>query len=637
MSRGWKRFYIKNIFTLCGKYNKKKAQKILDAMNAEDVIFNRKKDPVTRRAYVRNYAHSILSEWLQSIEGHVEHQDYLTKRMSMVQANAAQDEMKEELRDEDVEVANIPDADEVPGVFSRAMSASLKIEQKRLSKTNPLGASLLSIKQKHLVDETVLSMVSIPADEGTWEKNFNKSKNHALERIFSTDREVRNGQLVKHLTPEIREQLARINKKSALDNTPTDVPRALVVEGAALSHLLGNDLLEEIFFAVASQCDSVIACRVSPKQKALLVNLVQNYVDPVPVTLAIGDGANDVGMIQEAHIGVGISGLEGQQAVNASDFSIAQFRFLEDLLLIHGRWNFSRMSRVILFSFYKNAVLAISLMVYASSNVFSGTPLFDQWVLSMFNFIAFFPILFLGMFDRDLEKDYVRKNPQVYAPGPNNEYITNRTILRWVSLVFIHTFLIYYTCMPCITRAGGMTSAFKGLMSKSDTDHPGDGEGGDLKVFGTTLYTVLMVVLCYKVLFESRSLVYGEFPACTCRKNVGEGYLNRLAYSWYGVTFGSFIFLLLALYGYEQIAKKMVDLIPFVMVATHMYNKRAVTWLLILVVPIIACGIDVAFKLFSNMFYPSQTQIHIEIQATKPTNKKNTVEEKIPHSLFVSN
>ena len=501
MSRGWSRFYIKNIFTLCGKFNRKKAQKRLDAMDAEDVIFNRKKDPVTRRAYVRNYARSILSEWLQSPEGHAEHQEYITRKMKMAPGNAAQDEMKEELRDddEDVEVANIPDADGVPDIFSRAMSASMKIEQKRLSKTNPLGASLLSMKQRNLVDETVLSMASIPADEGTWEQNFNKSKNHALERIFSTDREVRNGQLFKHLTPEKREQLARANGNSALDNTPTDVSRALVIEGAALSHLLGNDLLEEIFFAVASQCDSVIACRVSPKQKALLVNLVQNYVEPIPVTLAIGDGANDVGMIQEAHIGVGISGLEGQQAVNASDFSIAQFRFLEELLLIHGRWNFSRMSRVILFSFYKNAVLAVSLMVYASSNIYSGTPLFDQWVLSMFNFIAFFPILFLGFFDRDLEKDYVKKNPQVYAPGPNNEYITNRTILRWVSLVFIHTFLIYYSCMPCITRAGGMTSAFKGLMSKGDIDHPGDGEGGDLKVFGTTLYTVLMVVLCYKV------------------------------------------------------------------------------------------------------------------------------------------
>ncbi len=71
----------------------------------------------------------------------------------------------------------------------------------------------------------------------------------------------------------------------------------------------------------------------------------------------------------------------------------------------------------------------------------------------------------------------------------------------------------------------------------------------------------------------------------------------------------------------------MVDFIPFVMVATHMYNKRAVTWLVVLAVPIIACGIDVAFKLFSNMFYPSQTQIHIEIQAKELANKKNAVEK----------
>lgn len=123
-------------------------------------------------------------------------------------------------------------------------------------------------------------------------------------------------------------------------------PRALVIEGAALvsytdaflgapsfpvsmfltdffvlsllqKHMFGDAELEEMLFAVASHCEAVIACRVSPKQKAELVNLVRQNIVPEPVTLAIGDGANDVGMIQEAHVGVGISGKEGQQAVNA--------------------------------------------------------------------------------------------------------------------------------------------------------------------------------------------------------------------------------------------------------------------------------------------------------------------------------
>merc|ERR1719183_3446895 len=121
-----------------------------------------------------------------------------------------------------------------------------------------------------------------------------------------------------------------------------------------------------MIFAVASSCEAVVACRVSPKQKALLVKLVRTFVEDngeeEPVTLAIGDGANDVGMIQAAHVGVGISGLEGQQAVNSSDFAIAQFRFLERLLLVHGRWNFRRISKVINYSFYKNLVLVLLLL-----------------------------------------------------------------------------------------------------------------------------------------------------------------------------------------------------------------------------------------------------------------------------------
>ena len=179
--------------------------------------------------------------------------------------------------------------------------------------------------------------------------------------------------------------------------------------------MLGDPELEELLFAVASCSDSVIACRVSPKQKALLVNLVRTYVVPEPITLAIGDGANDVGMIQEAHVGVGISGKEGQQAVNASDFAIAQFRFLEELLLIHGRWSILRQSTVVLFSFYKNAVMAGCLIIFSRQVFYSGTPLFDEWLIAMLNFVAGVPIAFLGFFDRCLDKDYVRENPETYG------------------------------------------------------------------------------------------------------------------------------------------------------------------------------------------------------------------------------
>jgi magnesium-transporting ATPase (P-type) len=220
--------------------------------------------------------------------------------------------------------------------------------------------------------------------------------------------------LVKHLTKEKKAEyysnfdiLPQASSMNAPDNHEVDVnmDRSLVIEGSALVHFLDDQLLKELLFAVASSCESVIACRVSPKQKALLVKLVKQFVQPEPVTLAIGDGANDVGMIQEAQIGIGISGLEGQQAVNASDFSIAQFRFLEDLLLIHGRWNFMRLSKAVLFSFYKNAVLAGLLMAYCKATFYSGTPLFDVVSFStlQLNFLYFHENL---MFSHDMSIFY---------------------------------------------------------------------------------------------------------------------------------------------------------------------------------------------------------------------------------------
>lgn len=92
--------------------------------------------------------------------------------------------------------------------------------------------------------------------------------------------------------------------------------------------------------------------RVSPLQKALVVKLVKRNLKSI--LLAIGDGANDVSMIQAAHVGVGIAGVEGLQAARSADVAIGQFRYLRKLLLVHGSWSYQRISNVILYSFYKN-------------------------------------------------------------------------------------------------------------------------------------------------------------------------------------------------------------------------------------------------------------------------------------------
>lgn len=139
---------------------------------------------------------------------------------------------------------------------------------------------------------------------------------------------------------------------------------ALIIDGASLKYALDKSCKRQ-FVELATRCKAVICCRVSPLQKAQVVGVVMELKDAM--TLAIGDGANDVSMIQRAHIGVGIQGQEGMQAVMASDFAIAQFRYLNRLLLVHGRWSYFRTAEMVLLMFYKNGAHSYSLFFLMSS------------------------------------------------------------------------------------------------------------------------------------------------------------------------------------------------------------------------------------------------------------------------------
>ncbi|MCI19921.1 phospholipid-transporting ATPase 9-like, partial [Trifolium medium] len=144
---------------------------------------------------------------------------------------------------------------------------------------------------------------------------------------------------------------------------------ALIIDGKSLAYALEDDV-KNLFLELAIGCASVICCRSSPKQKALVTRLVK--MRPGSTTLAIGDGANDVGMLQEADIGIGISGVEGMQAVMSSDIAIAQFRYLERLLLVHGHWCYRRISSMICYFFYKNITFGFTLFFYEMYTSFSG-------------------------------------------------------------------------------------------------------------------------------------------------------------------------------------------------------------------------------------------------------------------------
>ena len=149
-------------------------------------------------------------------------------------------------------------------------------------------------------------------------------------------------------------------------------PHALVIDGAALAVALPDDPCRKQLALLMQHCQAVVACRATPGQKAEVMKLVREY-DPAARTLAIGDGANDVRMIQTAHVGVGISGLEGREAVNSSDYAIGQFRFLRRLLLVHGRYNYLRITKCCDYMFYKNIIFNAALCWYAYFTEWSGT------------------------------------------------------------------------------------------------------------------------------------------------------------------------------------------------------------------------------------------------------------------------
>ncbi|EPS70075.1 hypothetical protein M569_04671, partial [Genlisea aurea] len=235
---------------------------------------------------------------------------------------------------------------------------------------------------------------------------------------------------------------------------------ALIVDGKTLAYAL-DDRIKRQFLDLAVECASVICCRVSPRQKALVTRLVKEGTGKI--TLAIGDGANDVGMIQEADIGVGISGCEGMQAVMASDFSIAQFRFLERLLVIHGHWCYKRIAQMICYFFYKNIAFGLTIFYFEAFAGFSGQSVYDDWYMLLFNVVlTSLPVISLGVFEQDVDSQVCLQFPALYQQGPKNLFFDWPRIFGWLSNGLYTSFIVFYLNIVIFCnqafRSGGQTA-----------------------------------------------------------------------------------------------------------------------------------------------------------------------------------
>ncbi|KAI8662273.1 hypothetical protein LRP88_03643 [Fusarium phalaenopsidis] len=238
--------------------------------------------------------------------------------------------------------------------------------------------------------------------------------------------------------------------KDTITVTLNDVSRGMaphtvvVVDGQTLAKIDDDDDLSLLFYDLVVRVDSVICCRASPSQKTNLVRSIRRYV-PKCMTLAIGDGANDIGMIQASHVGIGISGREGLQAARISDFSIAQFRFLQKLLFVHGRWNYMRTGKYVLGTFWKEILFFLVQAHFQRFNGYTGTSLYESWSLTVFN-AAFtsLPVILLGIFEKDLKAETLMKVPELYTFGQKNLGFRFTQYFGWMVQGVAGSFVIWY-------------------------------------------------------------------------------------------------------------------------------------------------------------------------------------------------
>ncbi|CAF0797059.1 unnamed protein product, partial [Didymodactylos carnosus] len=204
----------------------------------------------------------------------------------------------------------------------------------------------------------------------------------------------------------------------------------LIITGDTLQICLGfyeSDLMELII-----QCPAVVVCRCSPTQKANVVSLLKKYGQKRVRVCAIGDGGNDVSMIQAADVGVGIVGKEGKQASLAADFSINQFSYLSDLLLVHGRNSYKRSAALSQFVMHRGLIISVMQAVFSSIFYYASVALYQGFLLVGYGTIyTMFPVFSLVL-DKDVHSEIALLYPELYKELSKGRSLSFKTFFLWV-------------------------------------------------------------------------------------------------------------------------------------------------------------------------------------------------------------
>ena len=348
----------------------------------------------------------------------------------------------------------------------------------------------------------------------------------------------------------------------------------VVVDGKTLGHITSSEPLRELFLGLAILVDSVICCRASPSQKAALVHSIRSKVNRA-VTLAIGDGANDIAMIQEAHVGIGITGKEGLQAARTSDYSIAQFRFLQRLLLVHGRWNYLRTCKYTLGTFWKEMLFYLTQALFQRYAGYTGTSLYESWSLSMFNTLfTSLPVIFLGIFEQDMSRSTLLAVPELYQSlGPVNSGFNIPLYLSWVAMASCQAVIIFFIILGLFGQA---------LFTK----------GNDLYAQGALTFTACVIVIATKIQFWE---IHNKTYTCVIAMGLSIG-------GWF-----MWNILLSALYTNNVIYDVRDGLL-------QRFGRNLLWWLTLLLVVFACWALEVGVKTVKKTWMPSDADCFRELE-----------------------
>ena len=295
------------------------------------------------------------------------------------------------------------------------------------------------------------------------------------------------------------------------------------------------------------------------------------------ICIAIGDGANDVPMIMQAHIGIGIRGLEGTQAVRTSDFAINQFSHLQKLLLVHGRWGYRRVAYMICYYFYKNIVLALCEIYFHLYNGYSGQIYFLDWLPLLYNsFFTSFPCLFTYCLEQDANVENSYLYPDLYKAGRKQVYFNIKVFWKWIIFSIWH----------------GLVSFFLPMLSTRTI--LADGRTSEHWYSSTIAFTIIVHLVTGKLFIES------------------------IFWSWLSVLMA--VISLLVYYLILVIGSSEFFSYTFQQEATGLLEQcfgSLYFWILALIGPFIALLPDIVYKLLTVLYWPTPADIIVAEQKGK--------------------